>query len=65
MAHYGGLKGILSGLTKSADHPSTLRLFLKASGMPGTSLSTPPVSACRALRPSTLCGTTTAPRRAL
>ena len=23
MAYYGGLKGILSGLTKSADHPSS------------------------------------------
>ena len=23
MAHFGGLKGILSGLTKSNDHPST------------------------------------------
>ena len=23
MAHYGGLKGILAGLTKSTDHPSS------------------------------------------
>ena len=24
MAYYGGLKGILTGLTKSADHPSMI-----------------------------------------
>ena len=26
MASYGGLEGILTGLTKSTDHPSTQRL---------------------------------------
>ena len=35
MASYGGLEGILSGLTKSTDHPSralTMRAYLEATG---------------------------------
>ena len=32
MAYYGGLKGILTGLTKSTDHPSTDMFFHQAWG---------------------------------
>ena len=34
MAYYGGLQGILSGLTQSTDHPSASRFGLRSRGWP-------------------------------
>ena len=58
MACYGGLKGILSGLTKSTDHPSSYREPISGSG--SSALAS---AACSWDWP--LCGQTIIPRERL